>query len=152
MTFPERPEITYGSVSDNRSGLEPEDRIGLTTHPIFDIIKRKNKKVRNSYTIRSYGRNQNIVRHTSRTLGPIAISLILTLIVALLALIYVTQGTKATGYDYDISRVDSEIAELQAQKEDLAVEQARLTSVVASENSSVAANMASASPAGYASE
>ena len=110
--------------------------------------------MRNQYASRyaSYGRNQNIVRHSSRTLGTITVSLTLVLIVVLLALIYVTQGAKATGYDYDISRVDSEIAELQAQKEDLAVEQARLTSVVASENSEVAASMENAGVAGYAQE
>lgn len=100
----------------------------------------------------SYGRNQNFVRHTSRSLGPVTMVFGLALMVALLALIYVTQGAKATGYDYEISRVDSEIAELQAQKEDLAVEQARLTSVVASESSEVAASMATATVSGYASE
>ncbi len=110
--------------------------------------------MRNQYASRyaSYGRNRNIVRHSSHTLGTITISLTLVLIVVLLALIYVTQGAKATGYDYDISRVDSEIAELQAQKEDLAVEQARLTSVVASESSEVASNMENATVAGYANE
>lgn len=110
--------------------------------------------MRNQYASRyaSYGRNQNIVRHSARTLGPVTTVLILALMVAALALIYVTQGAKATGYDYDISHVDSEIAELQAEKEDLAVEQARLTSVVASEQSEVAANMANATVAGYANE
>jgi len=74
----------------------------------------------------------------------------LVLIVVLLALIYVTQGAKATGYDYDISRVDSEIAELQAQKEDLAVERARLTSIARSDSNEVAANMQVGQVAGYA--
>lgn len=74
------------------------------------------------------------------------------LMVMVLALIYVTQGTKSTGYDYAISNIDDEIAELQAQKEDLAVEQARLTSVVASEQSQVAANMQNATVSGYAEE
>ena len=105
-----------------------------------------------NYSYHSYGRNQNFVRHSSRTLGPVTMVFGLALMVALLALIYVTQGAKATGYDYEISRVDAEISELTAQKEDLAVEQSRLTSVVASENSEVAANMATATVAGYASE
>ena len=105
-----------------------------------------------NYSYHSYGRNQNFVRHSSRTLGPVTMVFGLALMVALLALIYVTQGAKATGYDYEISRVDSEIAELKAQKEDLAVEQARLTSVVASESSEVAASIDTASVAGYASE
>ncbi len=103
-------------------------------------------------TYASYGRNQNIVRHQTRTLGPVAIVVMTALLVALLALIYVTQGAKATGYDYDISRVDSEIAELQAQKEDLTVERARLTSVANSESSAVAASMETATVAGYVEE
>ena len=42
------------------------------------------------------------------------------------------------------------MAELEAKKEDLAVEKARLTSIAASENSTVAQSMENASAGGYA--
>ena len=48
--------------------------------------------------------------------------------------------------------MDNEISELTAQKEDLAVEKARLTSVAAAETSQVAANMEDGQVSGYASE
>ncbi len=100
----------------------------------------------------SYGRNQNTVRHSTDSLGSVTMVVLTALVVALLALIYVTQGAKATGYDYEISKVDSEIAELQAQKEDLTVERARLTSVANSETSAVAASMETTTVSGYVEE
>lgn len=70
--------------------------------------------------------------------------------VLIVGLIYVSQSTRATNYDYELSAIDSEIAELEAKKEDLAVEKARLTSIAAAEGSEVAANMEGATAAGYA--
>ncbi len=46
--------------------------------------------------------------------------------------------------------MEDEIAELEAKKEDLAVEKARLTSIAASENSEVANAMENAGVDGYA--
>lgn len=68
----------------------------------------------------------------------------------MIGLIYVTQGTRATSYDYELSRVEEEIAELEAQKEDLAVERARLTSVAVSNNNEVASAMQVGQVSGYA--
>ena len=67
----------------------------------------------------------------------------------MIGLIYVTQGTRATSYDYELSRVEEEIAELEAQKEDLAVERARLTSVAVSNNNEVASAMQVGQVSGY---
>lgn len=67
-------------------------------------------------------------------------------------LIYVIEGTKATSFDYKISEVESEITEMTARRDDLAVEKARLTSVAAAKNSTVAANMENATVTGYATE
>jgi hypothetical protein len=64
-------------------------------------------------------------------------------------LIYVAEGTKATGFDYEISSVESEISEMTARRDDLAVEKARLTSVAAAKNSTVAAAMEDAVVTGY---
>ncbi|MBQ2637633.1 hypothetical protein IJH66_01105 [Candidatus Saccharibacteria bacterium] len=76
--------------------------------------------------------------------------MILGVLVLIVGLIYVTQGTKATGYDYQLSEIESEISELEAKKEDLAVERARLTSLATSENNDVAVNMENANVTGYA--
>ena len=62
----------------------------------------------------------------------------------IVGLIYVAQGTRATNYDYQLSELESEIADLQAKKEDLAVEKARLTSMAAAEGTTVANNMETA--------
>ena len=95
-------------------------------------------------------RNRNTVRHTPKTLGSLSQSMILGVLVLIVGLIYVTQGTRATSYDYQLSEIESEISDLEAKKEDLAVEKARLTSIAASENSTVAKNMEDAEVSGYA--
>ena len=100
----------------------------------------------------SWSRNFNTVRHTQKNLGPIAYTILLGSIVLMFGLIYVSQSTRATGYDYELSAIDSEISELQAKKEDLAVEKARLTSIASAESSEVASTMEQASVSGYAAE
>lgn len=97
-----------------------------------------------------WSRNYNTVRHTPKTLGSISNAAIVGLLVLIVGLIYVAQGTQATNYDYQLSEIESEISDLQAKKEDLAVEKARLTSIAASENSEVAASMENATVGGYA--
>ena len=94
--------------------------------------------------------NRNIVRHTPKTLGTVSQTVIFGVLVLVVGLIYVTQGTKATSYDYELSKVEDEIAELEAKKEDLAVERSRLTSIGANSSSEVAANMEVAEVSGYA--
>lgn len=98
----------------------------------------------------AWSRNRNTVRHESKSLGTTSFTVIVAILVLIVGLIYVTQGTKATDYDYKLSEIETQIDELEAQREDLAVERARLTSIVASENSSVAMAMEDAKPAGYA--
>ena len=97
---------------------------------------------RRGATTTNWSRNCNTVRHTPKTLG--------SMLVLIIGLIYVANGTQATNYDYELSAIEDEIAELEAKKEDLAVEKARLTSIAASENSTVAQSMENASAGGYA--
>ena len=99
-----------------------------------------------------WSRNYNTVRHAPKTLGSISNAAIVGLLVLIVGLIYVAQGTRATNYDYELSAIENEISDLQAKKEDLAVERARLTSVAASESSTVAAAMESAVAEGYVTE
>ena len=127
------------------------------------ILKQKTKttrkeRMRNEYVSRrgtmasSWSRNQNTVRHTGRKLGNVSLTAIFVLRVLIVGLIYATQGVKATGYDYELSNIENEISDLQAKKEDLAVERARLTSIASSESSQVAARMQDGNASGYISE
>ena len=100
----------------------------------------------------SFTRGRNIVRHTRRGLGSISQIIIVSLITLVFGLIYVAEGTKATSFDYEISAVESEITEMTARRDDLAVEKARLTSVAAAKNSVVAAAMEDATITGYATD
>ena len=100
----------------------------------------------------SFTRGRNTVRYTKRSLGSISQIVIISLITLVFGLIYVAEGTKATGFDYEISAVESEISEMTARRDDLAVEKARLTSVASAKTSTVAANMETATVSGYATE
>ena len=103
-------------------------------------------------TATTFVRGRNTVRHTTRSLGSISQIVIVGMLTLVFGLIYVAEGTKATGFDYEISSVESEISEMNAKKEDLAVEKARLNSVAAAKSSTVAASMEDATVAGYATE
>lgn len=110
-----------------------------------------------SYTTRrtassNFARNRNTVRHTKRSLGSISQIVIVGMLTLVFGLIYVAEGTKATSFDYEISSVEAEITEMNAKKDDLAVEKARLNSVATAENSTVAAAMENATVTGYATE
>ena len=99
----------------------------------------------NYYTSRrqqNWSRNQNTTRFVSAVkLGPIAHTVIVALMITVLGLIYLTQATRATGYDYQYQKIDSQIATLNNQKSDLQIENARLTALETVKNSSVAANL-----------
>jgi len=107
---------------------------------------------RGATTVNSFARNRNTVRHAKRSLGSISQIVIVGMLTLVFGLIYVAEGTKATGFDYELSSVESEITEMNAEKDDLAVEKARLTSVAAAKNSTVAAAMETATVTGYATE
>ena len=90
----------------------------------------------------NWSRNQNTTRYVSAVkLGPVAHTILIALIITVLGLIYLTQATRATSYDYESQRIDSQIADLNEQKADLEVENARLTALETIRNSSVAREM-----------
>ncbi len=90
----------------------------------------------------NWNRNQNTVAFTSAIkLGPVTHTVLVALMITVLGLIYLTQATKATAYDYQAQEVDSKIAELTSEKTDLEVENARLTALNSVRNSSVARTM-----------
>lgn len=98
----------------------------------------------------TFVRNRNTVRIGGKSLGSISQVVIVSMLTLVFGLIYVAEGTRATSFDYEISAVESEITEMTAKKDDLAVEKARLTSVATAKNSVVAANMEDAVVTGYA--
>ena len=100
----------------------------------------------------NFARNYNTVRHTKRNLGAISQIIIVFLLTIVFGLIYATQGTKAVGFDYEISDVEGQISEMNAKKDDLNVEKARLNSIATAENSTVAASMEDATVTGYVTE
>lgn len=90
----------------------------------------------------NWNRNQNTVAFVSAVkLGPIAHTVLIALMITVLGLIYLTQATRATSYDYQAQKIDDQIAELNTKKSDLEVENARLTALEAVKNSNVAKAM-----------
>ncbi len=101
----------------------------------------------------NWSRNQNTTRFTSAVkLGPVAHTVLVALMIIVLGLIYVTQATRTTGYDYEAQKIDSQIAEFSQQKSELEVENARLTALETIKNSAVAKEMTTASNTQYVQE
>lgn len=101
----------------------------------------------------NWSRNQNTTRFTSNIkLGPVAHTVLVALMIVVLGLIYLTQATRATGYDYESQKIDNQIAELNDQRSDLEVENARLTALQNVKNSAVAAAMTEPASTDYVSE
>ncbi|MFZ3009561.1 MAG: hypothetical protein WA030_00890 [Candidatus Microsaccharimonas sp.] len=98
----------------------------------------------------NWSRNQNTNRFVSSVkLGPVAHTVLVALMITVLGLIYLTQATRATGYDYESQKIDSQIADLNDQKSDLQIENARLTALETVKNSSVAREMTTTSSTKY---
>jgi cell division protein FtsL len=90
----------------------------------------------------SWGRNQNTTRFASNVkLGPVAHTVLVALMVTVVGLIYLTQATRATSYDYEAQKIDNQIADLTTKKSDLEIENARLTALENVQESSVAKGM-----------
>ncbi len=92
----------------------------------------------------NWNRNQNTVAFASSVkLGPVTHTVLVALMVTVLGLIYLTQATRATSYDYEAQKIDTKIAELTNVKTDLEVENARLTALETVRTSTVAREMTS---------
>ncbi len=90
----------------------------------------------------NWSRNQNTVAFASSVkLGPVTHTVLIALMITVLGLIYLTQATKATSYDYEARTIETKIAELSEEKTDLEVENARLTALSNIRDSSVAKAM-----------
>lgn len=97
-----------------------------------------------------WNRNQNTVAFVSSVkLGPVSHTVLVALMVTVLGLVYLTQATRATTYDYEAQKIDSQIAELTSKKNDLEVENARLTALENIQNSNVAKAMSKPASTDY---
>lgn len=96
------------------------------------------------------GGRREALRRTRGGMGRASYVVVVFMLTLVVGLIYVAQGTKATGFDYEISGIEEQISELEIKKEDLAVEQARLTSLATAKTSEVAVSMEDATASGYA--
>lgn len=106
-----------------------------------------------SHRRQNWSRNQNTVAFVSSVkLGPVAHTVLIALMITVLGLIYLTQATRATGYDYQAQKIDNKIADLTTKKADLEVENARLTALETVQNSSVAKAMTTPASTSYARE
>lgn len=72
--------------------------------------------------------------------------------ITVLGLIYLTQATRATGYDYQAQAIDTQIADLSIKKDNLEVENARLTALENIKNSDVAKAMVTPNTTNYVNE
>ena len=96
----------------------------------------------NSRRQSNWGRNQNTVAFASAVkLGPITHTVLVALMITVLGLIYLTQATRVSGSDYTAAAISGEISSLTEQKNDLEVENARMTALQNVKNSSVAKAM-----------
>lgn len=100
---------------------------------------------------RMWRRNQNTVAFApSISLGPVAHTVIVALMIAVLGLIYLTQVTKTSFYGYQLEERDSQRSTLLAEKRDLEVENARLQALERVKQSNVAKAMENPATVDYA--
>lgn len=91
---------------------------------------------------RNVGRSRNMEAHAvSKSMGPVTTTLFFVAIIAVLALLYLTQVTKTSVYGYEINRLDEQQQVLLEEQQELQVEAARLQSVARIEDSSVVTDM-----------
>lgn len=107
----------------------------------------------NSRRQTNWQRNQNTVAFASAVkLGPISHTVLVALMITVLGLIYLTQATRVSGYDYAANTVSDKISTLNEQKNDLEVENARLTALQTVRSSSVAKAMTTPTDVQHVSE
>lgn len=125
----------------------------LRTNKTTTTMSLSSQTQNNYYTSRrqqNWSRNQNTTRFKSSVkLGPVAHTVLVALMITVLGLIYLTQATRATGYDYQSQKIDSQIADLNNQKSDLQIENARLTALSTVKDSSVAREMTTPASTAY---
>ena len=100
----------------------------------------------------AYGRNQNTTffKSTKSNVGPISNLIIITLIICLLGLIYLTQVTKTYALGYKIDELSQRKDQLSTENANLELESVKLRSIEKVKSSQANASMTSVSPTVYA--
>lgn len=100
---------------------------------------------------RMWRRNQNTVKFTIGTrLGPVAHTILVTLMLVILGLVYLTQVNKTGAYTYELHDLRAKQDALVSEQEDLRVENARLQALQTVSNSNVAQAMTAPQKVEYA--
>lgn len=100
---------------------------------------------------RMWRRNQNTTRFAPTiSMGPVAHTVLVALMVAVLGLIYLTQVTKTSFYGYQIDERESKLATMVDEKRDLEIENARLQALERVSNSAVASALTQPTSVEYA--
>lgn len=100
---------------------------------------------------RMWKRNQNTVAFApTAALGPVAHTVMVALMIAVLGLIYLTQVTKTSFYGYQLDERNEKIATLKAERQDLEIESAKLQALERVKESSVAKAMTDPASIDYA--
>jgi len=87
-------------------------------------------------------RNQNTVAYTAAAkLGPIAHTVIIALMIAVLGLIYLTQVTKTSFFGYQLNERETQLETLATERQNLEIENARLQALERVRSSDVAKAM-----------
>lgn len=87
-------------------------------------------------------RNQNTVAYSGPTkMGPITHTVLVSLMVAVLGLIYLAQVTKSSTFGYTLQQQSDTLASLNAEQRDLQIENARLQALNTIKDSNVAKAM-----------
>lgn len=147
--------VTYGSacmvlgILTLRKNCEKNKNKTKMMDKTFTTRRGKSSSL-NTSSLNNWSSNRYIAGNTNKGLGKVSYTVIVGMLTLIFGLIYVGQATQSTSFDYQISEIENEISEMTAKKEDLAVEQARLTSLASAQTSEVAANMEDGMPSGYA--
>lgn len=101
--------------------------------------RRRGSSSRASQPERQWRRNQNTVAYaTTAKLGPIAHTVIIALMIAVLGLIYLTQVTKTSFFGYQLNDKQTQLETLATERQNLEIENARLQALERVKNSDVA--------------
>lgn len=96
-------------------------------------------------------RNQNLYRQPATvSLGPTSATFVVVAVIGVLALLYLHQITKTGTLGYKVTDLSVARDQILAERQDLSVEAARLQSIQATRNSSVAAGMVPTTQVSYA--
>lgn len=100
---------------------------------------------------RMWRRNQNTVAFApSAKLGPIAHTVIIALMIAVLGLIYLTQVTKTSFFGYQLNERQTQLDQLASEQQNLQIENARLQALERVKSSDVAQAMTTPASTEYA--